>query len=452
MADSVRLIQQSIQRWSAEAVAARVESFGIDEVLRQRWLRLWDICKPHLHRIIPVQTDFMIAELDPKILSQMDLEATTKMSAAMFELTLTRRPDVAWFRSIADLGQGVVDAGLPLHRAAGGFTRANEAIAEIIAALDLEPLDSATLVTAAYRRSVIEFEIIFSEVRAIEQHRADERREGIAKLYGEAVGGSISRLLEVSSEIEKHVVEAEQSTEVMIDRSAEVAVAANQSALSMQHVAQSSSDLINAIDTVGHEVKLTTDMTSHAAVSAAKAADTSRIMASKANEIQAILRIIRDIANQTKLLSLNANIEAARAGDAGRGFAVVAQEVKALASQTSRATDEIASIIAIILGATENTVSANQDVEAIVSDMHDTASRIESVVETQIRAVATISSSVDETAQVAGAVSDAAAAIRKDSELVGKRLKSLGQHFQSCNELLKHLRESSGDFLINIAS
>ena len=79
-----------------------------------------------------------------------------------------------------------------------------------------------------------------------------------------------------------------------------------------------------------------------------------------------VVDLISRIAAQTNLLALNATIEAARAGDAGKRFAIVASEVKSLASQTSKATEEIGDQIAAVQSAAKDAVVAIGDISKTI--------------------------------------------------------------------------------------
>ncbi len=78
---------------------------------------------------------------------------------------------------------------------------------------------------------------------------------------------------------------------------------------------------------------------------AVKTHDSISILTERSGEIERVLSVITDISSQTNLLALNAAIEAAQAGDAGRGFAVVAEEIRKLAEDSRKSAKEIEKLV-----------------------------------------------------------------------------------------------------------
>jgi methyl-accepting chemotaxis protein len=182
------------------------------------------------------------------------------------------------------------------------------------------------------------------------------------------------------------------------DASAKTARAASASAEAsgnVRDIASAADELSASVNEIDRQVAQSNAIANKAVSEAGRTNIAVKELDEAAARIGDVVKLITDIAEQTNLLALNATIEAARAGEAGRGFAVVAGEVKALAGQTSRATEEIATQIAGMQHATTRSIDAITAIEGIIREIGEISSTIAAAVTEQGAATQEIARSVD---------------------------------------------------------
>jgi len=234
-------------------------------------------------------------------------------------------------------------------------------------------LKSALLSEQEARRAAIEEAIVWFR----------ESVEEVLKTVAESVAAirsTATTLSATSNETTTHTSDAVQTSN---DACGRVEVAATAAEEMSKSIAEINRQLVRASDVV------------RAAASEARSTnDDIAGLALAAQKIDDVIKLIQSVAGQTNLLALNATIEAARAGAAGRGFAVVASEVKALAVQTGKATDDIASQIAAVQSSTQSAVRAIGSISDRMQDIQQFTSAIASAVEQQHASTSEISNNV----------------------------------------------------------
>ena len=274
--------------------------------------------------------------------------------------------------------------------------------------MEIEQADEVGALAVALRKMQSDLKQNIAQ-RAEDQIEADaERRRALhemANQFESSVGSVVDSVTSAATQLQSTAQSMAATAEETSRQSSVVAVASDQTTQNVQTVASATEELAASIQEIGTQVSESTRIVGEAVSQAVDTSAKVQGLSEAAKKIEDAVRLIDDIAAQTNLLALNATIEAARAGDAGKGFAVVAGEVKHLASQTARATEEIAHLVRAIQEATAGSVQAIQGITQTVNHVNEISTTIASAVEQQGAATQEISRNVQQAAQGTGEVS-----------------------------------------------
>ncbi|MDR3436073.1 methyl-accepting chemotaxis protein [Telmatospirillum sp.] len=247
-----------------------------------------------------------------------------------------------------------------------------------------------------------------ADVRAREQEEQVQRAqamEGLCRQFDGQVGRNLTSADQAVSSLVSAAQTMSETAELSSKTSTSVAAAATEASASVNTVAAATEQLSTSVAEIGRQMSQSTRITNDA-ISKAKATDQSISgLADASQKIGEIITLINDIASQTNLLALNATIEAARAGEAGKGFAVVASEVKSLATQTARATEEIAQQIAQIQSMTGDAVDGVRSMSDVIREMGTVTTTIAAAIEQQGAATNEIARNVHDVAEATNRIS-----------------------------------------------
>jgi methyl-accepting chemotaxis protein len=275
---------------------------------------------------------------------------------------------------------------------------------------------------AVFRDGLLRQKQLEEEQRQAEiKNREEQRRllHEMADNFETSVGGVVMEVGTSSTELNDMATAMSSTAEDTRTKATAVAAASEEASTNVQTVASATEELTSSSGEISHQVSESAKVAAEAVTQAQGSEKNIQELVEAVDRIGEVVKMITDIAEQTNLLALNATIEAARAGDAGKGFAVVANEVKNLASQTSKATEEIESQIKAVQTTTGEAEISIRNVSETITRIDQIAASVAAAVEQQTAATREIARNIDQAAAAAQEVTSNIVGVNTASEEVG---------------------------------
>ena len=234
------------------------------------------------------------------------------------------------------------------------------------------------------------------------------KRKEVDAAIGE-FDGTVSQVIEAIKHASHRLRNASSTlagvTRETVGRMSSASMASTEITRGVNSTAAATEHLSRFIQAIERQTARGLDMARSAVTETEHTATFIKSLAEAAERIGSVVGVISQIAAQTNLLALNATIEAAHAGAAGRGFAVVASEVKALASQTSRATEEISGQIATIQSGIREAVAEIDSIAKTIQALSEAATSMALAIDEQSAAATHITESIQTAAKNVACIS-----------------------------------------------
>lgn len=326
---------------------------------------------------------------------------------------------------------------------------------EIIDAKRSDEIGTVARALSVFQERAQKIQELESQKAQSESNAEAERRSAMAAMadkFEATVGGIIQDVAGAADKLQTAAQSLSGLSTQTTDRASAVSAVSQEASVNVQTAASATEEMAASVQEIRRQAETSAEKASRASDNADSSLSQVRAQTEAAEKVGSIIGLIQDIAEQTNLLALNATIEAARAGEAGKGFAVVASEVKGLASQTAKATDEIAGHIKSMQGATEASASSIQSVTDSIKELNDIAGQIASAVEQQGAATQDISLNVQQAAQGTEQVSSNIAEVSGMAEQAATATGDLLSASGDLSSQADLLREEVKNFLTTIRS